>query len=406
MARRNTSFQDLFLNSLNQAGTMAMQGGKLIGDTNRENAESKARLGLVEQQTNAAKLDYDKMVKEEMLKKALEDATGAQSQVFDGTPTADGHAVDFQQAKKANKSVKQADRALWNFLNPGSPMNDDQLATKRERDETVNALEVGDRQAKSEREANAETRAQEAHASQLKNDAALRQKGSYVGLGTTPEGNALILDSRGGKVIDSGVGKYVPAPSGGSKKDVVIEGETLIPNMEPIKGVEITKDSVKKTKDALATYQAFKNQLTEYGNLVKDQGSELIGEKADRADAMVADMGMKLKELQNLGVLTGNDWQLMMKQIPKTSGALASAKSAAYGLAGADPFGPRIDVLNTSVDDKFKVFAETNGFRKIDAPGGASGSWDDDAAAADAVFGPSSAGGGDFDFQRFKKGRQ
>lgn len=38
--------------------------------------------------------------------------------------------------------------------------------------------------------------------------------------------------------------------------------------------------------------------------------------------------------------------------------------------------------------------------------GGASGSWDDDEAAADAVFGPSSSGGSNFDFQRFKKGRQ
>ena len=160
MARRNASFQELFLSSLGQAGTTAMQGGKLIGDTNRANAESaradtesKARLGLLGQQTRAATtaadagaLDYEKMMREDTLKKALESSAGAQSQALEGTPTADGHAVDFQSAKKANKDFKQSDRALWNFLNPGSPMNDDQLSTKRKQDETVKGLEVEDKE--------------------------------------------------------------------------------------------------------------------------------------------------------------------------------------------------------------------------------------------------------------------
>lgn len=174
MARRNASFQELFLSSLGQAGETAMQGGKLIGDTNRANAESaradaesKARLGLVGQQTRAATtaadagaLDYEKMMKEDALKKAMESSAGAQSKALEGTPTPDGHAVDFQSVKKANKGFQEADRALWNFLNPGSPMNDDQLSTKRKQDETVKALEVedkefgvGEKQAKAGREA-------------------------------------------------------------------------------------------------------------------------------------------------------------------------------------------------------------------------------------------------------------
>jgi hypothetical protein len=136
--------------------------------------------------------------------------------------------------------------------------------------------------------------------------------------------------------------------------------------MEPISGVEITKDSVKKVKDAFGTYQAFKNQLTKYTDLVSKQGSELVGQKADEADALVTDLGLKLKELQELGVLTGNDWQLMMKQIPSSTSLGANAKSVLYGAVGQDAFGPRLSVLNNSVDDKFKVFSETNGFRKTE----------------------------------------
>lgn len=208
-----------------------------------------------------------------------------------------------------------------------------------------------------------EKRKQGAYESQLATEKVNREKGAY-----TPyvlNGNELgAFNTRTGSIAKTGE-QAQPKPTGaGSQKDVVVKGDTLIPNLEPIQGVEITKDSVKKVKDSYAAYQAFKNQLAEYKALVGNQGAQLIGEKADRADALVTDMGMKLKGLQDLGVLTGNDWQLMMKQIPSTTGMGATAKSAAYSLAGKDAFGPRLEVLDKSIDDKFNTFASTNGFRK------------------------------------------
>lgn len=85
MARRNASYQQLFLESLDGAGQGAMQAGKLVGDTDRANAEnirqeaeSKARLGLVGEQTRGAKTDadskslsYDQAFREEGIKSSM-----------------------------------------------------------------------------------------------------------------------------------------------------------------------------------------------------------------------------------------------------------------------------------------------------------------------------------------------
>lgn len=216
-----------------------------------------------------------------------------------------------------------------------------------------------------------EKRKQGKYESELATEKANREKGAY-----TPyvlNGNELgAFNTRTGSIAKTGE-QAQPKPAGvGSQKDVVVKGETLIPNLEPIQGVEITKDSVKKVKDSYAAYQAFKNQLDEYKALVGEQGAELTGEKADKADALVTDMGLKLKGLQDLGVLTGNDWQLMMKQIPSSTGLGATLKSGAYSMIGQNAFGPRLNVISQSVDDKFKTFAQTNGFQ-IAGQGGASG---------------------------------
>lgn len=182
------------------------------------------------------------------------------------------------------------------------------------------------------------------------------------------ENNELgVLNTRTGQIEESGK-KAPPKTVAGSERIVANKGEILIPDLNPIEGVQITHDSVKKTKEGYAGYQAFKNQLDQYKKLVSEQGSELVGEKADRAEAMLTDLGMKLKNLQDLGVLTGNDWQLMMKQLPSTSGVKASLKGKIYGAVGQDAFGPQLEVLSNSMEDKFNVFARANGFEKAGKP--------------------------------------
>jgi hypothetical protein len=68
--------------------------------------------------------------------------------------------VDFQAAKAATKDTRQADMALWNFVNPDKPLSAEALQAKRERDETGETLAIeekefglGEKQSKASRDA-------------------------------------------------------------------------------------------------------------------------------------------------------------------------------------------------------------------------------------------------------------
>ena len=208
-------------------------------------------------------------------------------------------------------------------------------------------------------------RKQGKYESEMETEAANRQKGSY-----TPyvlNGNALgAFNTRTGEVRDTG--ETAQAKLGGRHTEIVQDGSTLIPDLKPIEGVQITKDSVKKVKDGYAGLVAFKNQLADYKSLIEKGGTEAMGEDADRLDAMQTDLGMKLKNLQDLGVLNGQDWALMQKQIPAAAGVGAKAKAIAYGAIGQNSVLPRLGVLEKSMDDKWGSFIRSNGFELAEKP--------------------------------------
>lgn len=152
MARRNYSYQQLFMDALGDAEKSAMglaANKRAEAENTRADAESKARLGLVGEQTRGAKTnadkaeaDYNRLLKEDSLRKSLGESITAQSDAQEGTPTATGHAVDFQAVKGANKDSRRADMALWNFMNPGNPMGAEQLAEKRTQDAKTADIEA------------------------------------------------------------------------------------------------------------------------------------------------------------------------------------------------------------------------------------------------------------------------
>jgi hypothetical protein len=379
MARRSASFQELFLNTLGQVGPAAMQAGKLVGDTRRADAEntradteSKARVGLVGEQTRGAKttadasaLDYDKALREDTLRKSLGSAASERDAAQAGTPTKDGHAVDFQTVKKANRGFEQADANLWNNLNPGSPMGAESLKAKRERDEAGEVLAADEKTADA-------TRKQEKHKSDLETAEATRLSGRYSPI-TLEGGSVGKFNTKTGDIEDTGQ-KALPKPAhGGDPTHTVLKpGETLVPGLKEIPGVQITKDSVQKVKAAYSNYTELKNQLQQYQDLYSKMGTEMVGEGADQLDAISTGMQLTLKELQNLGVLNGPDLMLMLKQIPTAAGVGAKVKGIAYGAVGADPVAPKLKQLDTFIENRFKTHARANGF-EVDgaAPTGA-----------------------------------
>lgn len=146
---------------------MAMNAGKLVGDTRRANAEdarqeaaSKADLALKSEQTRNAKttadantMDYARALQEKTLRDSLMSTSQARDSAMQGTETPDGRAVDFQAVKKANRGFEQSDANLWNFLNPGNPMSAEQLKGKRARDEGDAVLASEEKANKAQRDA-------------------------------------------------------------------------------------------------------------------------------------------------------------------------------------------------------------------------------------------------------------
>jgi hypothetical protein len=371
------------------AGLQSIGGiGSAVMDKRKADLLAKEGAARIKESEQAQKLNAQKIAAGDLAAQQEADKTkliagteaggmlGPKAQ--EGTPNATGSAVDFGAVKMANKH--DSDAKLYNLVHRNDPDFVPLSGGTFRRQVEAKALEANradQAQIETKRLADVKEKEGAAKLSLETKDSETRrlaaESGRFSVVSVTDATGAPhvgTLNARTGEIKDSGFG--APPKGGLGNKQIVKPGEVLIPNLEPIPGVEITMDSLKKTKDGYAAYQAFKNQLDQYKAMVSKQGSELAGEKADRADAMVTDLGMKLKALQDLGVLNGRDWELMMKQIPATTGLGASLKGKAYAAAGQDAFGPRLDVLSNSMEDKFKVFSETNGFRKVGAPGGGS----------------------------------
>jgi hypothetical protein len=150
MARRNLSYTQMLMDAMGDAEKTALgvaANQRAEAENTRAGKESEARLGLIDEQKRGAKvandsktLDYDQALKGTLLKDNLSASLSHKSGVLEGKPTADGHAVDFQAAKAANKDTRQADMALWNFTNPDKPLSAEALQAKRDGDnETAEA---------------------------------------------------------------------------------------------------------------------------------------------------------------------------------------------------------------------------------------------------------------------------
>jgi len=163
MARRNYSYTQMLMDSMGDAEKSAMgiaQNNRAEADNRRADAantraeaESKAGLAHKAELTRGAKteadtktLDYGKMLREDGLRKSLTSAAGARDTAQAGTPTADGHAVDFQEVKKANRGFERADVSLWNALNPDKPLSGEALVAKRARDEAGEELAMEEKE--------------------------------------------------------------------------------------------------------------------------------------------------------------------------------------------------------------------------------------------------------------------
>lgn len=146
------------------------------------------------------------------------------------------------------------------------------------------------------------------------------------------------------------------------QKKAEAAGELNVPGFNRTGEVTQTKTEAEKARSAIGTADAVKKGIEALQAQMKENGNfEWGGAGGAAMDATATDLRLQLKELANLGVLSGPDYALMLKQIPDTTslGQLFTRQSTTDGQ------------LN-SVMDSLKRKVETSMAAKGYKPQGAS----------------------------------
>jgi len=133
-----------------------------------------------------------------------------------------------------------------------------------------------------------------------------------------------------------------------------------IPDLKPISNIAITKDSVKRVKEAYPMIKGVSNEINGLKDLYNKVGIELVGADAARLKSKVRKIQLQLKSkaFLDLGVLNGPDLDLLEEVVPDPSTLKAGAKKAAFGKVFEGQLGELLDF----VDSRGEMFYRANGF--------------------------------------------
>lgn len=138
--------------------------------------------------------------------------------------------------------------------------------------------------------------------------------------------------------------------------------KVAIPGLDPMENVSITKESIKKVKEAAPMIEGVETELKNLKELYKKTGVKLVGKDAARLKSKVRKIQLQLKgkAFLDLGVLNGPDLDLLNEIVPDVTGLKAGAKKKAFG----DIFQAQLDELDQFIVDKKASFYRTNGFKE------------------------------------------
>lgn len=172
-----------------------------------------------------------------------------------------------------------------------------------------------------------------------------------------PDGSksTVFVDPRnpGGQPVDPGIPKSL---GGGEGMDV--------PGLRTVPGAKVTKQSVERIKKATETYLDLKKQIENYKTVYDAVGTEAVGANAEDMNSRAIGIQLSMKELENLGVLNGDDLRLMRELVPEAGGIIAKGRSMLNPALG-DKFYTKMGTLLQRVDGKYDASLRSNGFEKI-----------------------------------------
>jgi hypothetical protein len=153
--------------------------------------------------------------------------------------------------------------------------------------------------------------------------------------------------------------KEIGAKAGKKEEDLA---QLNVPGYERTGEVMQSPDEAKKTRDAIGIsnnikggLDTLKNQMEKYGNF------ELGGQGGTEMAVTAGDLRLQLKELNNLGVLSGPDYQLMLEQIPDTQSFNAL-------MTRPDVAKAQLNQVISNIDRKVQNSMAAKGYRAKAAP--------------------------------------
>jgi hypothetical protein len=123
-------------------------------------------------------------------------------------------------------------------------------------------------------------------------------------------------------------------------------------------GFRPTLDSAKKAKDAKAAYDKINMALDEMDAIYNRSGTNLVGGDASRMASLKTSMLMAQKELDALGVLSGQDERLTMDQIPDPTSWAENAK----GFFGMDRYGSKSSQYRQNLKNQYDAALGAGGY--------------------------------------------
>lgn len=165
----------------------------------------------------------------------------------------------------------------------------------------------------------------------------------------TPEYHEAIMQAinRPGTTVNVGSDMKLPANFMWTNPDNPLEGMKPIPGSpaDP-KSEQFEKGKIKEGRDTFAKLDQVQQSVDSYEELIGQHGSELVpGESKTKLAAAHTDLLMELKELYNLGVLNGPDYDLMLKIVNDPTSMSTNASSLIGGMFGQNPLKAQLNVV-------------------------------------------------------------
>lgn len=131
----------------------------------------------------------------------------------------------------------------------------------------------------------------------------------------------------------------------------------------PMEGFTPTPKDAQEVKKGRASRDAIMADLQRLDELYAKHGSRAYGDQSTQMEALSRSIQLKLKEVENLGVLNGPDLGLIESMVPNPASLLENAKSA----IGQDRYKAKRDFFVNKLEDQFDSGMRAVGYQRTDS---------------------------------------